>query len=446
MALETTTYIDGLVATNPTSSDNVGDGDNHIRLTKSAIKQTFPAIAGAITATHTEINTGVELANTATNLNTANAVVKRDGNGNFVASQITATNITTSNITITGTVTGSLSGNASTASTANLAATANKWTTARSVTLGGDLTGHFTIDGSSDVGLSAYVVNDSHRHTISTIDGLSAELTRIEGTVSGAAVTSAGKWTTPRTLSLAGDITGAVTIDGSANATLNATVSDNSHSHTIANVAGLQGALNAKLESTSNAATATTLQTARSISLAGDVTGSASFDGGSNVSINAQVVNDSHLHTLSTIAGLDTALAAKLDSTAYTASDVLSKIKTVDGAGSGLDADLLDGLSSASYLQTTSASLTANGYVALNNGLQLQWGSVSIAGNAVNAAVTFPTGFGNGCLQVVISMKDTGVSTKDNYSLGTSAFSTTGFTITNGVGDARTFTYFAIGY
>jgi hypothetical protein len=36
-------------------------------------------------------------------------------------------------------------------------------------------------------------------------------------------------------------------------------------------------------------------------------------------------------------------IGAKLDSSAYTASDVLTKIKTVDGALSGLDADLLDG-------------------------------------------------------------------------------------------------------
>ena len=43
------------------------------------------------------------------------------------------------------------------------------------------------------------------------------------------------------------------------------------------------------------------------------------------------------------------AIAAKLDSSAYTAADVLTKIKTVDGAGSGLDADLLDGQSSAYY-------------------------------------------------------------------------------------------------
>ena len=37
----------------------------------------------------------------------------------------------------------------------------------------------------------------------------------------------------------------------------------------------------------------------------------------------------------------------KLESSSYTANDVLTKIKTVDGTGSGLDADLLDGLNSA---------------------------------------------------------------------------------------------------
>jgi hypothetical protein len=46
---------------------------------------------------------------------------------------------------------------------------------------------------------------------------------------------------------------------------------------------------------------------------------------------------------------ITTALGLKLDASTYTASDVLTKIKTVDGAGSGLDADLLDGNSSAHY-------------------------------------------------------------------------------------------------
>lgn len=47
------------------------------------------------------------------------------------------------------------------------------------------------------------------------------------------------------------------------------------------------------------------------------------------------------------------ALNLKLDSSVYTASDVLTKIKTVDGTGSGLDADLLDG-NDSSYFATAS--------------------------------------------------------------------------------------------
>lgn len=35
---------------------------------------------------------------------------------------------------------------------------------------------------------------------------------------------------------------------------------------------------------------------------------------------------------------------AKLDASGYTANDVLTKIKTVDGSGSGVDADLVDGI------------------------------------------------------------------------------------------------------
>jgi hypothetical protein len=45
---------------------------------------------------------------------------------------------------------------------------------------------------------------------------------------------------------------------------------------------------------------------------------------------------------------LNTEVGAKLDATDYTAADVLTKIKTVDGASSGLDADLLDGLNTSS--------------------------------------------------------------------------------------------------
>lgn len=44
---------------------------------------------------------------------------------------------------------------------------------------------------------------------------------------------------------------------------------------------------------------------------------------------------------------LNSEVGTKLTATNYTAADVLTKIKTVDGTGSGLDADLLDGLNTS---------------------------------------------------------------------------------------------------
>ncbi len=58
----------------------------------------------------------------------------------------------------------------------------------------------------------------------------------------------------------------------------------------------------------------------------------------------------SHSHAESDITGLVADLALKLNASSYTAADVLTKLLTVDGAGSGLDADLLDGNSSAAFL------------------------------------------------------------------------------------------------
>jgi len=65
---------------------------------------------------------------------------------------------------------------------------------------------------------------------------------------------------------------------------------------------------------------------------------------------------------------VQTQLGLKLNSSSYTAADVLTKIKTVDGVGSGLDADLLDGKNSTlyttnNYIQT----FTQSTFVANNN-------------------------------------------------------------------------------
>ena len=61
------------------------------------------------------------------------------------------------------------------------------------------------------------------------------------------------------------------------------------------------------------------------------------------------------------------ASAGYLASSSYTAADVLSKILTVDGPGSGLNADLLDGVDSTSFLRSDAAD-TATGQLFFDAG------------------------------------------------------------------------------
>lgn len=61
-------------------------------------------------------------------------------------------------------------------------------------------------------------------------------------------VLSATKWTTARTISLTGDVTGSTSIDGSGNVSITAVVVDDSHNHVITNVDGLQDALDLKAD------------------------------------------------------------------------------------------------------------------------------------------------------------------------------------------------------
>lgn len=57
MGLEAATYISDLVTTNPLGSDAKSTADDHLRLIKSCLKTTFPSVTGAVTKTHTELNT-----------------------------------------------------------------------------------------------------------------------------------------------------------------------------------------------------------------------------------------------------------------------------------------------------------------------------------------------------------------------------------------------------
>ena len=72
---------------------------------------------------------------------------------------------------------------------------------------------------------------------------------------------------------------------------------------------------------TGNAGSATKLQTARTIALSGAVSGSATFDGSAGVTL----------------------------STTFNAQSLLTSLKTVDGSGCGLDADMLDGYEATDF-------------------------------------------------------------------------------------------------
>lgn len=69
MALESGTYINSLVATNPVATDGLAQADDHMRLIKSTIKATLPNITGAVTADHTEINVLDGITSSTTELN-----------------------------------------------------------------------------------------------------------------------------------------------------------------------------------------------------------------------------------------------------------------------------------------------------------------------------------------------------------------------------------------
>lgn len=121
MALETGSYIDSLNANNPVATDGISQADDHLRLIKSTVKTTFPSVAGAINATHTEINTACDgsTSATSTTLVDADRVVVNDG-GTMVQAAMTDVktymesnlNITASNIATNAVTASELADNA----------------------------------------------------------------------------------------------------------------------------------------------------------------------------------------------------------------------------------------------------------------------------------------------------------------------------------------------
>lgn len=85
-----------------------------------------------------------------------------------------------------------------------------------------------------------------------------------------------------------------------------------------------------------------------------------------------------------------TQVNTKLDSSAYTAADVLSKVKTVDGVGSGLDADLLDGKQGNEYALKTEVITEAPSDGKTYGRKNKQWSEIIASNQYLDVATLFP--------------------------------------------------------
>ena len=86
-----------------------------------------------------------------------------------------------------------------------------------------------------------------------------------------------------------------------------------------------------------------------------------------------------------------TQVNTKLDSSAYTATDVLSKVKTVDGIGSGLDADLLDGKQGNEYALKTEVITEAPSDGKTYGRKDKQWSEIIASNQYLDLVTLFPS-------------------------------------------------------
>jgi len=239
----------------------------------------------------------------------------------------------------------------------------------------------------------------------------------LTGDVTGNADT-ASALATARTIQLSGDVTGSVSFDGSGNVNMTTAVGDDSHSHVISNIDGLQQALLAKADDS------TTITAGNGLTGGGTlgVNTTLTVGAGTGVTVNANDVaigqdvattanvTFNNITVTGTVDGRDVAadgtkldgieagatgdqtaseiralVESATDSNVFTdadhtklngieanatadqtASEILTAIKTVDGSGSGLDADTLDGIQGSSFLRSD-ANDSMSGRLTLTN-------------------------------------------------------------------------------
>lgn len=343
------------ITTTHTSTDVVVNSSDGTDGTINSATQTLAGVMSAADKTKLDgIEAGATGDQTASEILTLLKTVDGSGsgldadllNGQEGAYYLNASNINAGTIDdarLPDTITSSVTGNA---------ATATKLATARTIRLTGDVTGSVSFDGSTNASITAVVADDSHNHTIANITGLQAALDNKvddseKGVANGIATLDTngkvvltqipdsvlgqleymGTWdlTTFPTATQKGQywiasVSGNGYVVGDW-AVWNGTAFDKvDNTDAVATVAGRTGNVvltksdvgldnvDNTADSTKNVLSATKLTTARTISLTGGVSGSAAFDGSSNITLEATVANDSHTHSFANLTSKPTTL------------------------------------------------------------------------------------------------------------------------------------------
>jgi cytoskeletal protein CcmA (bactofilin family) len=301
----------------------------------------------------------------------------------------------------------------------------------------------------TQIATTAFVKAETNALTNSVVTSLLGTADEVTVSASAGAVTlslpttinanttgTAAALTTPRTIALTGDVTGSVSFDGSASASIATTVVNGGGGGVTSllgtadevTVSASAGAVTISLPATINAnttGTAAALTTARTIALTGDVTGSVSFDGSASASIATTVVNGggggvtsllgtADEVTVSASAGAVTlSLPATINANTTGTAAALTTARTIELTGDVTGTLSFDGSASASMATTIAANSVALGTDTTGN-----YVATAAAGSGIEVS-------GSGSETAALTITNTGVTslagTADEVTVSASA-------------------------